>query len=258
MKLTFLGTGTSQGVPVIAGKHDGLDLSNPKNWRTRSSIHIQADGKHVQVDAGPEFRLQCLQNKIDWIDVFILTHGHTDHIVGMDDLRRFCDRMPQNIMPVFSNEYGLERVAAIFPYAMGEKPTQVGYPCFKCSLMPEKLAISENFFVESVLLPHGGVETLGLIFDCSGKRIAYYTDCHAVEGRAAELAQGVDILILDFLRRREHPAHLSTRSALEIARRLSPKQVYFTHTTGEIDYDVWRKALPENYEVAYDGLSVEL
>ncbi len=258
MKLTFLGTGTSQGVPVIAGKHDGLDLDNPKNWRTRSSIHIEADGKHIQVDAAPEFRLQCLKNKIDWIDAFILTHGHSDHIVGMDDLRRFCDRMPQNIMPVYSNAYGLERVAAIFPYAMGEKPTQAGYPCFRCSLMPEELRITENFSVKSASLPHGNVETLGLVFECSGKRIAYYTDCHAVEGRAAQLAQSADILILDFLRRREHPAHLSTRAALEIARGLEPKRVFFTHTTGEIDYETWRKSLPDNYEVAYDGLSVTI
>ncbi len=258
MKLTFLGTGTSQGVPVIAGNHNGLDLNNPKNWRTRSSIHIEADGKHIQVDAGPEFRLQCLKNKVDWIDIFILTHGHSDHIVGMDDLRRFCDRLPENKIPVYSNAYGLERVEAIFPYAMGEKPTQAGYPCFKCALMPEQLNVSEKFCVKSASLPHGNVETLGLVFECGGKRIAYYTDCHSVEGKAAELAKSADILILDFLRRREHPAHLSTRSALEIARRLTPKQVFFTHTTGEIDYDTWRKSLPSNYEVAYDGLSVEL
>ena len=78
MKITFLGTGTSQGVPVIGGDASGIDLDNPKNWRTRSSVHVECGGIHIQIDAGPEFRVQCLKNKIDWIDCFILTHGHAD------------------------------------------------------------------------------------------------------------------------------------------------------------------------------------
>lgn len=258
MKLTFLGTGTSQGVPVIAHKTATLDLSNPKNWRTRSSIHVEADGNHIQVDAGPEFRLQCLQNKIEWIDFFILTHGHSDHIVGMDDLRRFCDRMPDNIMPVYSNEYGIERVAAIFPYAMGEKPTQMGYPCFRTKLMPDFMQVSQDLIIESVELPHGNVNTLGLVFTSGGKKLVYYTDCHEVVGRAADIAKNADILVLDFLRVRPHPSHMCTQVALETVRRLNPKQAYFTHTTSEIDYDTWTKSLPKNCHIAYDGLVVEL
>ena len=115
MKITFLGTGTSQGVPVIGGDASGIDLDNPKNWRTRSSVHVECGGIHIQIDAGPEFRVQCLKNKIDWIDCFILTHGHADHIAGMDDLRRFCDRLPNNKLAVYSNDYGLERIRSIFP-----------------------------------------------------------------------------------------------------------------------------------------------
>ena len=87
MKITFLGTGTSQGVPVIGGDASGIDLDNPKNWRTRSSVHVECGGIHIQIDAGPEFRVQCLKNKIDWIDCFILTHGHADHIAGICDLQ---------------------------------------------------------------------------------------------------------------------------------------------------------------------------
>ena len=126
-----MGTGTSQGVPVIGYDSSGIDLSNPKNWRTRSSIHVYAAGKEIQVDAAPEFRLQCLKNSISRADAFILTHGHADHIAGMDDLRRFCDKAEGNAIDVYSNEYGLSRVRAMFPYALGDKPTERGYPCFR-------------------------------------------------------------------------------------------------------------------------------
>ena len=258
MKLTFLGTGTSQGVPLIAAHYQNLDLGNPKNWRTRSSIHVEAGGKHIQVDAGPEFRLQCLKNKIEWIDFFILTHGHSDHIAGMDDLRRFCDIIDTHVLDVYSNEYGLQRIAAIFPYAMGEKPQSIGYPCFKPHLMPREILVNDSLTIKSVSLPHGNVQTLGLIFEENRKKLVYYTDCHAVEGEAFELAKNADILVLDFLRPRPHPTHLSTMAALDLVRRLTPAQAYFTHTTGEIDYGVWEKSLPKNCQIAYDGLVAEL
>lgn len=106
MKLVFMGTGTSQGVPVIGYDSSGIDLSNPRNWRTRSCAHLYAGGREIQIDAGPEFRLQCLKNSVSRADAFILTHGHADHIAGMDDLRRFCDSAEGNAIDVYSNEYG--------------------------------------------------------------------------------------------------------------------------------------------------------
>ena len=115
MKLVFMGTGTSQGVPVIGYDSSGIDLSNPKNWRTRSCAHLYAGDREIQIDAGPEFRLQCLKNSVSRADAFILTHGHADHIAGMDDLRRFCDGAEGNAIDVYSNEYGLERIRAMFP-----------------------------------------------------------------------------------------------------------------------------------------------
>ena len=125
-----MGTGTSQGVPVIGYDSSGIDLSNPKNWRTRSSIHVYAAGKEIQVDAAPEFRLQCLKNSISRADAFILTHGHADHIAGMDDLRRFCDKAEGNAIDVYSNEYGLSRVRAMFlsTWAAGLKSVRRSFP----------------------------------------------------------------------------------------------------------------------------------
>lgn len=258
MKLVFMGTGTSQGVPVIGYDHSGIDLSNPKNWRTRSSIHLYADGTEVQVDAGPEFRLQCLKNSVSRADVFILTHGHADHIAGMDDLRRFCDVAPDNTVDVYSNDYGIERIRAMFPYALGDRPTQRGYPCFNVRKMPETLGITENFKIRSTPLPHGNIETLGLSFECRGRKIVYYTDCKSLPPRAVELARGADILIIDCLRKNPHPSHMSFDEAMAAVDLLAPKTAYFTHLTSHIDYGKVEPTLPSDRHVAYDGLTVEL
>src|SRR6266550_3116266 len=122
MEVTFLGTGTSQGVPMIACDCAVCASPDPRNKRTRASIHVVMDGLHVQVDAVPEFRLQCLRDNIRWIDFFILTHGHADHVAGMDDLRRFCDLLGGQALTVYSTAEGMGRVIAMYPYAMAERP----------------------------------------------------------------------------------------------------------------------------------------
>lgn len=257
MKLVFMGTGTSQGVPVIGYDSSGIDLSNPRNWRTRSCAHLYAGGREIQIDAGPEFRLQCLKNSVSRADAFILTHGHADHIAGMDDLRRFCDSAEGNAIDVYSNEYGLERIRAMFPYALGERPAERGYPCFRLRPMPEELDMGGGLKIRSVSLPHGPVETLGLVFECGGKRVAYYTDCKSLLPRAEELAAGADVLAIDCLRLKPHPSHMTLSEALEAVYRLAPKRAFLTHTTSHIDFGKIERTLPENCHIAYDGLTVE-
>lgn len=257
MELIFLGTGTSQGVPMIAQPEGGCDLDDPRNWRTRTSIHVEMGGHHIQVDAAPEFRIQCINCGIRDVDTFILTHPHADHILGMDDLRRFCDLRGGLALPVFSSEMGLQRIREIYPYAIADRPLVKGYPAFKLEEMPSVLELPGGV-VESAYLPHGSMEVLGLVFteDGTGKKLAYFTDCKEVRPAARDLAKGADIVVLDGLRPEPHPSHMSFQEACQTAREMQAPRSYLTHMTFMIDHESTERDLPEDIRLAYDGLRV--
>ncbi len=250
-----MGTGTSQGVPMIGYDQHVCDLEDKRNWRTRTSVHIVMDGAHCQIDAGPEFRIQCLSNNIKWIDLFFLTHGHSDHIMGMDDLRRFCDMREENAVPVYSSADGLQKIRETFPYAARDQPVYKGYPAFHLHEMPETMELAQGK-VESAFLTHGNFQVLGLVFTekSSGKRIAYYTDCKVLSDRAWEIAKAVDVLVIDGLRPEPHPSHLSIPEAVEVSEKLGAQETYFTHLTHYVDHATWDAKLPETIHLAYDGL----
>jgi len=257
MELVFLGTGTSQGVPMIA-QPDGLcDLRDERNWRTRCSVHVTVGKARVQVDAAQELRLQCIRNGITAVDLFILTHGHADHILGMDDLRRFCDQRGGEALPVYSTEEGRNRVRAVFPYALGGRPASRGYPAFDVRPMPEVLPV-EGGTIRATLLPHQPIEVLGLVFEEAGRKIAYYTDCSGVPPEAARLAEEADVLVLDGLRRRPHPSHMTIDQAVETARQLRARQTFLTHMTASVDHATVDAELPPGVQLAYDGLRLSV
>lgn len=260
MEITFLGTGTSQGVPMIAhDAKDSCDLSDSRNWRGRTSAHVRMGEMAFQIDAAPEFRLQCIQNKINWIDVFFLTHGHSDHVMGMDDLRRFIDLRGGEALPVYSTPAGLQRVSEVFPYEIRPKPEFKGYPAFSLEPMPGLLTTSAGT-VSMTLLPHGRVEVMGLVFEeaVSGKKLAYYTDCKRLTPEAKELAKGADVVVLDALRPMSHPTHMTLHEAIEAAEELGARETYFTHMTYMIDHVRDSLRLPEGMAFAFDGLSVQV
>jgi phosphoribosyl 1,2-cyclic phosphate phosphodiesterase len=252
MEVILLGTGTSQGVPMIACDCAVCTSTDPRNQRTRASIHVVMDGLHVQVDASPEFRLQCL-------DIFILTHGHADHIAGMDDLRRFCDLRGGTALTVHTTEEGMARVLAMYPYAMGEVPLAKGYAAFKLAAMPETMDLPEGT-IQSTLLPHGGVNTLGLVFTerSSGKKFVYYTDCKRLPREAVALAHGADAMVIDGLRPLPHPSHLSIDEAVAAAREVAATQTWLTHLTHLSDHATLAASLPHGIAPAYDGLRLKL
>ena len=259
MEVIFLGTGTSQGVPMIACPCAVCTSSNPRNHRTRSGLHVVMDGLHVQVDAAPEFRLQCLREKIERMDFFILTHGHSDHIMGMDDLRRFCDLRDGAALTVYTTDEGMNRVLSIFPYAIVERPVSPGYAAFKLMQMPAALELPQGT-IRSTLLPHGGINTLGLIFEekSSGKKFVYYNDCKRIPREAVALAKGADVVVLDGLRVEPHATHMSIQEACAAAAEIGAPTSYLTHLTHRIEHDEWSKKLPEGVLLAYDGLRLTL
>ncbi len=259
MEVIFLGTGTSQGVPMIACNCAVCTSADPRNARMRASIHVVMDGLHIQVDAAPEFRLQCLREKINWIDLFILTHGHADHIAGMDDLRRYCDLLGGVALPVYSTDEGMGRVLAMFPYAIAERPISKGYAAFKLQEMPTRLELPQGT-IESTLLPHGGVNTLGLTFTekSSGKKFTYYTDCKRVPREAVAQAHGSDIVVLDGLRPDPHPSHMNVEEALAAAAEIGAPATYLTHITHLMGHVEWEAKLPAGVKFAYDGLRLVL
>jgi len=257
MEIVFLGTGTSQGVPMIAHDSGGLDLTDIRNWRTRTSAHVVMAGQHIQIDAAPEFRLQCIQNRIDWIDSFILTHGHADHVLGMDDLRRFIDLRGGDALPVYTTEEGMERVQHIYPYAIRERPVYKGYPAFQLNLMPPALELAGGR-IRSFRLPHGRIEVLGLVFEefATGAKLAYFTDCKSIPEAALAAARGADLVVLDALRPSSHPTHMNTEEALAAAEQIGGKVTRFVHMTFMIDHGPDTQKLPEGIDYAHDGLRI--
>ncbi len=233
--------------------------ADPRNRRDRTSIHVVMDGLHVQVDAAPEFRLQCFREQIRQLDVFILTHGHADHLAGMDDLRRFCDLIGGQAITVYSTEEGMARVRTVFPYTIAERPLAKGYAAFKLTPMPALLEFPQGT-IQSTLLPHGGTTTLGLVFTerSSGKRFAYYTDCKRLTDEAITLAHGADAVVLDGLRPLPHPSHMSIPEAVAAAQLVHAGQTWLTHVTHLTDHGPDEAALPPGIRFAYDGLRLSL
>lgn len=259
MQVIFMGTGTSQGVPMIACDCSVCSSPDPRNRRTRASIHVVMDGLHVQVDAAPEFRLQCLRENIKGLDLFILTHGHADHIAGMDDLRRFCDLKGGEALPVYTTEEGMARVLAVYPYTIAERPIAKGYAAFKLHDMPERLELPQGT-IESTLLPHGGINTLGLVFieRSSGLKFVYYTDNKRLPLAAVALARGADAVVLDGLRPQVHPTHMSIPEAIVAAQGIGAPQTWLTHLTHYTDHGPADAELPAGINLAYDGLRISL
>jgi phosphoribosyl 1,2-cyclic phosphate phosphodiesterase len=217
------------------------------------------DGLHVQVDAAPEFRLQCLRERVGWVDLFILTHGHADHMAGMDDLRRFCDLLGGAALTVYSTGDGLDRVRAVYPYAVRDKPVVRGYPAFSLKEMPATLDLPQGT-IASIRLPHGEVDTLGLVFTerSTGRRFAYFTDCKTVPPEAVRLARGADALVLDGLRPKPHPSHLSIAEAVGVAGEVGASRTWLTHLTHLSDHEALERELPPGLAPAHDGLKLKL
>jgi len=257
-ELTFLGSGTSQGVPVIGKEYPPGFLSNPKNHRTRPSVHLATDKIAFVIDTTPEFRIQCLREKINWLDAVLFTHSHADHVMGLDDCRRFTRLRNGAPLPVYANEPTMDDLKRVFNYAFDGREIPKGY------FAPEPRVIDGEFLlgdllVQPVDLPHGRTRTTGFVFSRGSERLAaYFSDCKEVPEHAIQAASGAKIVVLDALRPELHPTHMCLDEALAAARRIGGERTFLTHLTDSYDHDLDNADLPPGVELAYDGLKIRI
>lgn len=254
--ITFMGTGTSQGVPFIGCDCHVCRSTDPRDKRYRCSLWVRNEDVSFVVDTPPEFRLQVLREGIKQIDAAVFTHPHVDHIMGFDDLRRFCE-MTKRRLPIYGSQATLDHLKMVFPYAFDETNTVSTY------LHAEPHAVSERFdlktiSLEPVELPHGSSFSYGyLIYEHGVLKCAYLNDCVAVPEPLQHRIMGVPLLVLDTLREAPHPTHMNFTAALEVYHNVKPELALGIHLTHDKTHAEWEKDLPDGFRLSYDGMTLE-
>jgi phosphoribosyl 1,2-cyclic phosphate phosphodiesterase len=253
--LTFLGTGTSVGVPVIGCICDVCKSTDPHNTRTRASLYISTPEIKILIDSGPDLREQALRENITGIDAVLYTHSHLDHVVGFDELRAFCWGK-NDPLPLYASESCLNVLINMFGWAFQTDNTHSGY------IKPDPRPITKKFTIGDLTIQplpviHGTVETHGYRFDTkNGFSFAYLPDVKSIPDETMELLENLDLLIIDSLRISPHSTHLSLSEALAIVDILSPKRTVLTHISHEIDHATLATSLTKTISPAYDGLKI--
>ncbi|MCH8904931.1 MAG: MBL fold metallo-hydrolase [Bacteroidetes bacterium] len=252
MNVTFLGTGTSQGVPVIACDCDVCQSEDPKDDRLRTSVLVQVDGKNLVIDSGPDFRQQLLRENVKRLDGILFTHSHRDHTAGLDDVRAFNFIQKQDI-DVYASEETQESLKNQFYYIFERK--YPGVPRIVIHTIE-----NEPFYIDQTKIIPIQVTHLNLNVQCFRiNDFTYVTDANEISDEEKSKIKGSKVIVLNVLRKEEHVAHFNLEQGLALFEELKPEKGYITHISHQLGkHEDISKELPHNIELAYDGLQVSL
>jgi phosphoribosyl 1,2-cyclic phosphate phosphodiesterase len=253
LKVTFLGTGTSQGIPVIGCTCEVCQSADPKDNRLRTSILLSKGPVNIAIDCGPDFRQQMLRAKVDHLNAVLLTHEHNDHVIGMDDVRPFNFSSGTN-MSIYATEEVQKKIKARFAYVFAANP----YPGAP-RLELHTISKDKDFWVKGIKVKpmevlHGRLPVLGFRFD----DFTYITDAKTITESELAKLKGTKTLVLNALHHNIHHTHLSLSEALEWIKRIAPERAYLLHLSHKMGcHKAINDQLPEGVELAYDGLTLE-
>lgn len=251
MKITFLGTGTSQGIPIIACNCKTCQSEDPRDKRLRSSIFIEIANKHILIDCGPDFRLQMIREKIKKLDAIIFTHDHRDHIAGLDDIRAF-NYIQQKHMDVYAEKHVNDVIKNIFSYAFAEKKYP-GVPDINIHEISEQPFNVDGIKIMPIRGFHHKLPVLGFRI----KNFTYITDFSKIAEKEKEKIKGTKYLVVNALRREPHISHFTLDEALSLIKEIGPQQAYLTHLSHQMGLSSeLEKELPDAVSPAYDGLRI--
>lgn len=251
MEITFLGTGTSQGVPVIACK-DSVCLSKDiRDNRLRSSVLIRKDNSVLVIDCGPDFRQQMLKEQVSRIDGVLFTHEHADHTAGLDDIRPFSHISGD--VPIYAHQRVIDSLTRRFDYIFDPLNHYPGGPKVSVNVIKNEAFKINDISILPINANHGNIQVFGYRL----KNFAYLTDVKRIEEKELVKLNDLDALVINALRIREHPTHFNLDEALELIEKVKPSKAYLTHISHKLGFHAEvEKELPKNVYLAYDGLKI--
>ncbi|MFI8378018.1 MBL fold metallo-hydrolase [Leeuwenhoekiella sp. NPDC079379] len=254
MKVTFLGTGTSQGIPIIGSTHPVCQSRDIRDKRLRVSVLINYNNANYVIDCGPDFRQQMLRENVTHLEALLFTHEHADHTAGLDDIRPFFFR--QGDIPLFAHKRVINELKRRFDYIFETENRYPGAPAVEINEVVNNVPFKINDLeVQPINVMHGNLQVFGYRFG----KFAYLTDVKTISAEEKEKLKNLDVLVVNALREEAHYTHFNLIEALEFVAEINPKKTYFTHISHLLGFHAEvEEKLPENVHLAYDGLTLEI